>query len=73
LDTPARRALYDNLGQDEALAIKVDHVVRTSMQDGWRSNSMKTKRVRQAIAGVIGGDDGQIDRILELVKSQNDY
>jgi len=45
----------------------------TSMQDGWRSNTLKTRRVRQAIAGVIGGDEEKISRTLELVKSQNDY
>lgn len=73
LDTPALRALYDNLGRDEALAIRVDQAVRTRMQDGWRSNAMKTKRVRQAIAGVIGDEAELIDRMLELVKSQNDY
>ncbi|HMI84206.1 MAG TPA: type I restriction endonuclease subunit R [Polyangiaceae bacterium] len=73
LDTTSKRALYDNLDRDEALAIKVDQAVRTSMQDGWRSNIMKTKRVRQAIAGVLADDDSRIASTLELVKSQNDY
>jgi type I restriction enzyme, R subunit len=73
LDTVARRALYDNLDRDEALALKVDQAVRTSMQDGWRTNVMKTKRVRQAIAGLLEGDDARTDRTLELVKSQNGY
>jgi type I restriction enzyme R subunit len=74
LNTASRRALYDNLDRDEILAVKVDQAVRTSMQDGWRSNVMKTKRVRQAIAGVLDGDDdARTDGVLELVKSQNDY
>jgi type I restriction enzyme, R subunit len=73
LDTVARRALYDNLDRDEALALKVDQAVRTSMQDGWRGNVMKTRRVRQAIASALEGDDARIERTLELVKSQNDY
>ncbi|MFO0576096.1 MAG: HsdR family type I site-specific deoxyribonuclease [Polyangia bacterium] len=73
LDTRAKRALYDNLERDEALALRVDQAVRTSLQDGWRSNTLKTKRVRQAIAGVLGCDAAKIDRTLELVKSQNDY
>jgi hypothetical protein len=41
----------------------------SSTSAGWRT----TRRVRQAIAGVLGGDDERIDRTLELVKSQNDY
>lgn len=73
LDTAARRALYDNLERDEALALKVDQAVRTSMQDDWRSNGLKIKRVRQAIADVLEGDDGRADHTLELVKSQNEY
>jgi type I restriction enzyme R subunit len=73
LNTAARRALYDNLDRDEALALKVDQAVRTSMQDGWRGHPMKTKRVRQAIAGALGGDDARTDGVLELVDRQNDY
>ncbi len=73
LDTPARRALFDNLGRDEAQALHVDEAVRTHMQDGWRSNVMKTRRVRQAIVTVLGADEDLIERTLALVKSQNDY
>ena len=73
LDSPAKRALYDNLGNDEALALKVDPAVRTSMQDGWRNNVLKTRRVRQAIKSVLNGDEGRVDRALQLVTSQNDY
>ena len=73
LDTTSRRALYDNLDRDEVLALRVDQAVRTSMQDGWRSNVMKTKRVRQAIASALDGDEDRTDRTLELVKSQNEY
>jgi type I restriction enzyme, R subunit len=73
LDTAAKRALYDNLGNDEAIALKVDEAVRAQTQDGWRSNMMKTRRVRQAIAAVLDGDEERIERTLELVKSQNEY
>jgi type I restriction enzyme R subunit len=73
LDTAAKRALFDNLGRDESLALRVDRAVQDSLQDGWRTNVMKTKRVRQALAAVLGDDDAAIDRTLDLVKSQNDY
>ncbi len=33
LNTPGKRALYDNLGKDEALALAVDSSVRGSSQD----------------------------------------
>lgn len=73
LDSAAKRSLFDNLGRDEALALKVDEAVRSKMQDDWRSNPMKTRRVRLAIAAVFEGDEERVGRILELVKSQNDY
>ena len=73
LDSPAKRALCDNLGRDEALAVGVDQAVRSKMQDGWRDNVMKTRRVRQAIGAVMGETDERLDATLDLVKRQNDY
>jgi type I restriction enzyme, R subunit len=75
LTTKAQRALFDNLSRDEAVALRVDQAVRTSMQDDWRSSAMKTRRVRQAIAAALGDDATaeQVEATLELVKSQNDY
>jgi type I restriction enzyme R subunit len=55
LDTQARRALYDNLGKDEALALAVDAAVLANRQDGWRSNPFKLKRVKLAIREAIQG------------------
>ncbi|HAF55509.1 MAG TPA: restriction endonuclease subunit R, partial [Thauera sp.] len=58
LTTPARKALYDNLGRDETLALAVDEAIRSSRQDGWRDNPMKTKRVRNAIRSVLEAPPG---------------
>jgi type I restriction enzyme R subunit len=84
MNSAARRALYDNLGKDEAAAVKVDEAVRRSLQDEWRSNAIKTKRVRLAIAQVLNdippasdapaeGADERVERILTLVANQRDY
>ncbi|HRA69066.1 MAG TPA: hypothetical protein PL187_23770, partial [Caldilinea sp.] len=53
LKTAAQRALYNNLGKDELLALAVDVAIRGSLQNGWKSNPMKTKRVRIAIRGAL--------------------
>jgi type I site-specific restriction-modification system R (restriction) subunit len=53
IDTAAKRALYNNLGKDGTLAVAVDDGICKSVQDGWRSNSMKLKRVRRAIQSVL--------------------
>ena len=49
LDTPARRALYDNFGKIEPFALFVDQAVRAASQDDWRSNPFKVKKIRGAI------------------------
>jgi hypothetical protein len=55
------------------LALKVDQAVRDSLQDDWRNSPLKLKRVKRAIASVLGGDEARTDQTVELVKSQNDY
>jgi type I restriction enzyme R subunit len=72
VNTPAKRALYDNLGKNETLALAVDSRVRQSRQDDWRSNIFKVRKVRLAIKEVLG-EDGLVDQVLELVKNQGEY
>jgi type I restriction enzyme, R subunit len=36
LNTSGRRALYNNLGRNEELALKIDEVVKQSRPDDWR-------------------------------------
>jgi type I restriction enzyme R subunit len=73
LDSPAKRALFDNLDKDETLALTVDRAVRANLQDGWRGNKMKTRKVWLAIRDVLAGQDERIDKVVELAKSQNEY
>jgi type I restriction enzyme, R subunit len=58
LDPPARRVLYDNLRQDEALALAVDCAVRESRQDDWRSNPFKVRMVRNSIKQALQNSNG---------------
>jgi len=53
LNTPARRALYDNLERDEARALAVDRAVRESRQDDWRANQVKVRKVKLAIRAAL--------------------
>ncbi len=53
INTPTRRALYNNLDRNQALALAVDQAVHDSRQDGWRGNPVKMKKVRLAIKAVI--------------------
>ncbi len=53
IKTAAQKALYNNLWQDEGLALQMDGAIRGSSQDGWKANTMKTKLVRKAIRTVL--------------------
>lgn len=72
IDTPAKRALYDNLGKDEALAVAIDVEIRTTKKDDWRGNRVKEKEVRNAIRMHLSGL-AQIDLIFDLVRNQHEY
>lgn len=74
LDTPAARSLYDNLGKDEALALRVDTAVRCTKKDSWIGHRIKEREMRAAIRKAIGDrDDIDPDTVLELVKNQHEY
>lgn len=72
LNSKAKRALFDNLDGDEALALAIDEEIRLTKKDSWRGNKFKEKEVRNAIKKHIA-DPGQLDVIFELVWSQDEY
>jgi type I restriction enzyme R subunit len=73
--TPGKRALYDFLNRDERLAIELDGAIHAAVQDGWRGNFQKRRRVRIAITLALGAevDDERVDMILELVSRHGEY
>jgi len=72
LNTGARRALYDNLGQDEELAVKLDRVIYTTRQDGWRDHKIKERQLRNAIQEVLQDDD-KTRQVMQLVRERVEY
>jgi len=72
LNSGAKRALYDNLNQDEALSLTIDDAIRKTKKDGWRGNIMKEREVKNAIKRHLDSPE-DCDRIFEIVKSQSEY
>lgn len=70
LKTSAQRALFDNLGKNENLALRVDAAVLKSAQDGWRANTAKTKLVRNAIRHTLS-PEVPLDRGLGVQSGNN--
>ena len=73
LDTPAKRALYDNLGKDESLALRIDTAVRCTKKDGWVGQRFKEREVENAIRTELASQEFSIASVLELVKKQSEY
>jgi len=78
MNTPGKRALYDNLDKEEALALAVDVAVRANRQDDWRSNPFKIKRVRNAIREALAeteaqGIDGSNNEKATTIREKRDY
>ncbi len=73
LDSPAKRALYDNLDRNTELALAVNARVVRERQDDWRSSPVKTRKVKYAIKEALSGDEALTEQVLELVKNQYEY
>ncbi|WP_414577235.1 type I restriction endonuclease subunit R [Anabaena sp. CCY 9402-a] len=72
LNSAAKRALYDNLNQDEALALAIDDAIRKTKKDGWRGKTIKEREVKNAIKQYLDSSE-DCERIFEIVKSQSEY
>ena len=73
LDSPAKRALYDNLERNTMLALAVNTSVIRERQDDWRSSPVKIRKVKYAIKEALSGDEALTEQVLELVKNQYEY
>lgn len=72
LSTSGRRALYNNLGHDEALAIKIDETIKNIRPDGWRGVQTKEQVIKAALYGVLQNVD-EVERIFLIIRQQNEY
>jgi type I restriction enzyme R subunit len=72
LDTPGKRALWNNLKQDEALAMKIDKAVREVRPDGWRGISPREKTIKAALYEIMK-DEAEVERIFLIIRAQKEY
>ena len=72
IDTKAKRALYDNLEQDEALALRLHDVIMNNKLDGFRDNELKERKLSSAVFNVLNDFDLTFD-IMDIIKAQSEY
>jgi type I restriction enzyme R subunit len=72
LNTPGRRALYNNLNQNEELAIRIDGVVKQVRPDGWRGIQAREQVIKAALYRVLQDVD-EVERVFLIIKQQKEY
>jgi type I restriction enzyme R subunit len=73
IDTQAKRALFDNLNNDEVLANKVDAAIRYTKKADWVGDRFKEREIANAIREEAAGYNVDVAAVLELAKNQRDY
>ena len=72
LDTPGKRALWNNLGQDEALALKIDQAVKRVRPDDWRGNEPKERVIKQTLYEILQNVE-EVERIFKIIVAQKEF
>src|SRR5690606_10252591 len=67
MNNHARRALYDNLDENEELAISIDEAVRRHAPADFRGNVIRERLVKRLIADIIGNDDVRIKSVFDII------
>jgi type I restriction enzyme R subunit len=72
LDTPGKRALFNNLNHSEELALRIDDAVRQVRHDDWRGVQAREQVIKAALYGVLHDVD-EVERIFLIIKAQAEY
>ncbi|WP_033751285.1 type I restriction endonuclease subunit R [Helicobacter pylori] len=72
IDTKALKTLYDNSGQDENLALKIDECIRGHKKADWVGHSVKERSLKNALKKIIG-DEVLLENIFNLAKHIDEY
>lgn len=75
INTNAKRALYDNLNQNEDLADKLDAAVRLNKQADWQGHLLKERKIANTVRETFAmySLDINIEEVMALIKAQPEY
>lgn len=73
MDTQAKRALYDNFGNDEVLATKIDTAIRYTKKADWVGDRFKEREIANAVREETAGYEVDVAQVIELAKAQKEY
>ncbi|MBY6212363.1 HsdR family type I site-specific deoxyribonuclease [Microbulbifer agarilyticus] len=73
MDTAAKRALFDNLSENETLAAAIDAAIRLTKKADWAGDRFKEREIANAIRTATDGYEVDIAQVMELAKAQREY
>jgi len=77
INSKPRMTLYNNLNNNEELAIKLDEAIIKNKPDGWKGDPIKETMVKNAIEEALKQenieDDDLVKKILKLAIAQKEY
>ena len=72
INKPELRMLYNNLFNDEELAIKLDNKLKKNAPNDWRNVLPKEQIIKQTIFEVMP-NYREVERLFEIIKQQKNY
>jgi type I restriction enzyme R subunit len=77
IDTKPKQALYDNLNENEELAMVMDEGIRYGKDDDFRGTHIKRKKIQIIIRQILKTygieDEALVNKIYEIVYNQREY
>jgi type I restriction enzyme, R subunit len=72
INTKGKRALYNNLGEDEILALRVDALLHNDCPEGFKGQPAREGIVKEQLFGLLG-DVEKVEQIFKVILGQAEY
>ena len=72
IKTNGQRALYNNLGKNEELSLKIHAKVLEIKPDAWRGNTPRENEIKRALLEILK-DELEVERIFAIIEKQSEY
>jgi len=72
IQSHAQRALYNNLENDENIALACDKAVKYNKQVDWRGDEKKENIIKGALYAILK-DEKKVEQIFPIIKEQKEY
>ncbi len=73
INTDGKKALYDNLGKDETLALRTYLAIKENAEVGFREAGLRQKALRKAIERVEGITTDKVDIVLKIAINNPEF